>query len=203
MIKKIMSKNFNSSLLDNYKLEGEKLEIFKFPSPILKKIATPVVKFDEDLQTLVKNMLFTMYHAPGIGLAAPQVGHSIRLFVLDIDYDREKVTLADNTEEYRLDNFAPSVFINPIFKSKSGELIHEEGCLSVPGIYEDVKRAEFVTMDYQDLSGAFHTIEADELLAVCLQHEFDHLEGVIFIERLSLLKRQFIQKKFLKKQKNS
>lgn len=196
-----MSQKSTAKFLENYKLEGETMEIFKFPAPILKKIAAPVVKFDKDLQTLVKNMLFTMYHAPGIGLAAPQVGASIRLFVIDIWYDREKVTLADNTEEYRLENFAPMVFINPLFKNKSGELIHEEGCLSVPGIYEDVKRAELVTMEYQDISGDFHTIEADELLAVCLQHEFDHLEGVIFIERLSLLKRQFIQKKFLKQQK--
>jgi peptide deformylase len=198
-----MSKNIGKNFLENYKLEGKQLEIFKFPAPILKKVAAPVVKFDSDLQELVKNMLFTMYHAPGIGLAAPQVGASIRLFVLDIWYNREKVTLADDTEEYRLDSFAPTVFINPIFKNKTGELLHEEGCLSVPGVYEDVKRAELVTMEYQDLFGNFHTIEADELLAVCLQHEFDHLEGVLFIERLSLLKRQFIQKKFLKKQKKS
>jgi peptide deformylase len=187
--------------LENYKLEGEKLEIFKFPAPILKKTAVPVVKFDQDLRTLVNNMLFTMYHAPGIGLAAPQVGASIRLFVIDIWYDREKITLADNTEEYRLSGFSPMVFINPVFKNKTGEIVHEEGCLSVPGIYEDVKRAELVTMEYQDLHGETHMIEADELLSVCLQHEYDHLEGVIFIERLSLLKRQFIQKKFLKQQK--
>jgi len=187
--------------LEKYKLEGEKLEIFKFPAPVLKKVAAPIVKFDDELKTLVKNMLFTMYHAPGIGLAAPQVGASIRLFVIDIWYDREKVTLADNTEEYRYEGFAPMVFINPVFKNKSGEIVHEEGCLSVPGVYEDVKRAELVTMEYQDLDGATHIIEADELLAVCLQHEYDHLEGVIFIERLSLLKRQFIQKKFLKQQK--
>ncbi len=192
-----MSTNF----LENYELSGERLEVFKFPAPVLKKIATPIIKFDQELETLARNMLFTMYHSPGIGLAAPQVGASIRLFVIDIWYNREKVTLADNTEEYRLDGFSPMVFINPVFKKKEGELIHEEGCLSVPGIYEDVKRSESVTMEYQDLKGNVHTIEADELLAVCLQHEFDHLEGKLFIERLSLLKRQFIQKKFLKKQK--
>jgi peptide deformylase len=197
-----MSKKPKKNFLDNYELEGEQLEIFKFPAPILKKKAAAVVTFDLELQTLVKNMLFTMYHAPGIGLAAPQVGASIRLFVLDIWYNREKITLADDSVEYRMDGFSPTVFINPVFKNKSGELIHEEGCLSVPGIYEDVKRAESVIMEFQDLNGDFHTIEADELLAVCLQHEFDHLEGVLFIERLSLLKRQFIQKKILKKQKN-
>jgi peptide deformylase len=201
MIKKIMTKNTNLKFIENYKLEGEKLDIFKFPAPVLKKIAAPVVKFDSELEKLAKNMLYTMYHAPGIGLAAPQVGASIRLFVIDIWYDREKITLADNTEEHRLSNFSPLVIINPVFKKKEGELIHEEGCLSVPGVYEDVKRAELIVLEYQDLKGKNHTIEADELLAVCLQHEFDHLEGVLFIERLSLLKRQFIQKKFLKKPK--
>ena len=192
-----MSKSF----LENYQLVGEPLEIFTFPAPILKKVAVPVTKFDQELETLAKNMLYTMYNAPGIGLAAPQVGISLRLFVLDIWYEREKITLANNSVEYRLSNFAPIVFINPVFKKKDGEIIHEEGCLSLPGVYEDVKRAQLVTMEYQDLSGEFHTMEADELLAVCLQHENDHLDGVVFIERLSLLKRQFIQKKFLKKVK--
>lgn len=190
-----------NTFLENYKLEGETLEIFKFPAPVLKKIALPVTKFDQELATLAKNMLFTMYHAPGVGLAAPQVGASIRMFVLDIWYEREKITLADNSEEYRLSEFSPNVFINPVFKVKDGELIHEEGCLSLPGVYEDVKRSANVTMEYQDLNGEFHTIEADELLSVCLQHENDHLDGIVFIERLSLLKRQFIQKKFLKKVK--
>jgi peptide deformylase len=194
-----MSQNF----LENYQLEGKRLEIFKFPAPILKKIAVPVTVFNSELEELVKDMLFTMYHAPGIGLAAPQVGKSIRLFVLDIWFDREKVTLADGTEKYRLSNFNPNVFINPVFKNRTGEIIHEEGCLSLPGVFEDVKRSELVTMEYQDLKGETHTIEADELLSVCLQHENDHLDGVVFIERLSLLKRQFIQKKFLKTQKKS
>ena len=95
------------------------------------------------------------------------------------------------------------VFINPVFKTKSGEIIHEEGCLSVPGIYEDVKRAEFVTVEFQDINGDFHEVEADELLSVCLQHENDHLDGIVFIERLSFLKKQLLEKKFLKqKQKN-
>jgi peptide deformylase len=197
MVKKIMKKSF----LENYKHEGELLEIIKYPAPILKKIAKPVTEFNDDLKLLVKNMLFTMYHAPGIGLAAPQVGASIRLFVLDIWFEREKLTLHDGSEEYRLSNFSPKVFINPVFKEKIGEHMYEEGCLSLPGIYEDVKRAEQVVVEYQDLDGAFHTIEADELLAVCLQHENDHLEGVVFIERLNILKRQLIIKKIQKKQK--
>lgn len=189
-----------NNFLENYKLEGEKLQIFTYPAPILKKVAKPVVDFNDELHLLIKNMLFTMYHAPGIGLAAPQVGVSQRLFVLDIWYDREKITHADGTEEFRLSEFNPMVFINPVFKNKSGEIIHEEGCLSVPGIYEDVKRAELVTVEFQNMFGDRHEIEADELLSVCLQHENDHLDGIVFIERLSFLKKQLLEKKFLKQQ---
>ncbi|MBP9680144.1 MAG: peptide deformylase [Bacteriovorax sp.] len=190
-----------NNFLNDYKLEGEKLEIFTFPAPVLKKVASPVLLFNDELHTLIKNMLFTMYHAPGIGLAAPQVGVSQRLFVLDIWFDREKITHADGSEEYRLSEFSPLVFINPLFKNKKGEIVHEEGCLSVPGVYEDVKRAELVTVEFQDMFGEHHELEADELLSVCLQHENDHLDGVLFIERLSFLKKQLIEKKFLKQRK--
>lgn len=194
-----MTNNF----LENYKLEGKVLEIFKYPAPVLKKVAKPVTEFNDELRELVKNMLYTMYHAPGIGLAAPQVGVSLRFFVLDIWYDREKVTLHDGTEEVRLSNFSPKVFINPVFKNKEGEQLYEEGCLSVPGIYEEVKRAEVVTVEFQDINGDLHVIEADELLAVCLQHENDHLDGIVFVERLNLLKKQLILKKIQKKQKQN
>lgn len=189
------------NFLENYKLEGTKLPISTYPAPVLKKVAAPVTEFNDELRALIKDMFFTMYHAPGIGLAAPQVGVSLRLFVLDIWFERDKVTLADGSEEWRLSDFKPMVFINPVFKNKSGEIIHEEGCLSVPGVYEDVKRAEFVTVDYQDMFGNHHSLDADELLSVCLQHENDHLDGIVFIERLSFLKKQLIEKKFLKKQK--
>jgi peptide deformylase len=189
-----------NNFLENYKLEGEKLNIHTFPAPILKKIAAPVTKFDDEFHQLIKNMLFTMYHAPGIGLAAPQVGVSLRFFVLDIWFEREKITHADESIEYRLSEFSPMVICNPIFKNKSGEIIHEEGCLSVPGVYEDVKRAELVTVEFQDMFGIHHEIEADELLSVCLQHENDHLDGIIFLERLSFLKKNLIEKKFLKQQ---
>ena len=111
-----MKKNF----LENYKLEGEILNIHTYPAPILKKVATPVTEFNEELHVIVKNMLFTMYNAPGIGLAAPQVGVSIRMFVLDIWFDREKITFADGSIEYRLSEFSPMVFCNPVFKIKSG-----------------------------------------------------------------------------------
>ncbi len=192
-----MKENF----LNNYELVGTKLPIFTYPAPVLKKVAAPVTEFNDELRQLVKDMLFTMYHAPGIGLAAPQVGVSKRFFVLDIWFEREKVTKADGTEEYRYSDFQPMVFINPVFKNKEGEVVNEEGCLSVPGVYEDVKRAEFVTVEYQDMFGEHHTLDADELLSVCLQHENDHLDGIVFIERLSFLKKQLIEKKFLKQQK--
>ena len=185
----------------NYKLEGEKLKIFTYPAPVLKKIAEPVKEFNDDLRLLVKNMLFTMYHAPGIGLAAPQVGHSLRLFVMDIDFEREKVLDSNGNTDWNYSNFCPRVFINPVFKNKEGEILYEEGCLSVPGIYEEVKRAEHVIVEYQDLDGTKQTLEADGTLAVCLQHENDHLDGIVFLERLSLLKRQFLTKKFLKHQR--
>ena len=192
-----MSNNF----IENYELVGTKLPISVYPAPVLKKVAETVTEFNDELRSLIKDMLFTMYHAPGIGLAAPQVGVSKRFFVLDIWFEREKVTLPDGSVETRYFDFKPMVFINPIFKNQSGEVIHEEGCLSVPGVYEDVKRAELVTVDYQDMFGAQHTLEADELLSVCLQHENDHLNGIVFIERLSFFKKQIIEKKFLKKQK--
>tara|TARA_R110000868_G_scaffold100129_7_gene275485 strand:+ start:10439 stop:11026 length:588 start_codon:yes stop_codon:yes gene_type:complete len=186
---------------DSYQLEGEQLKVFTIPAPVLKQVAKPVTNFDSDLALLVKNMLFTMYHAPGIGLAAPQVGHSIRLFVMDVDFDREKTLNSQGNTEWKYSNFNPRVFINPVFKQKDGELLYEEGCLSVPGVYENVKRAEHVIVEYQDINGQKHTIEAEGTLAVCLQHENDHLDGIVFLERLSPLKRQFLTKKFLKAKK--
>ncbi len=195
-----MSSNSGDFLTD-YQLEGEELKIFTYPAPVLKKKAVPVEKFDDELRSLIKNMLFTMYQAPGIGLAAPQVGKSLRLFVMDIDFDREEVTRADGEVDYRLTNFNPRVFINPVFKNKQGEILYEEGCLSVPGIYEEVKRAQNITVEYQDMYGHRKSLDADGLLSVCLQHENDHLDGIVFLERLSLLKRNFLTKKFMKAKK--
>ncbi|TNF31228.1 MAG: peptide deformylase [Deltaproteobacteria bacterium] len=187
--------------LKNYQLEGEELTIYTYPAPVLKEVAKPVENFDQELETLIKNMLYTMYQAPGIGLAAPQVGVSKRIFVMDIDFDREEVTNADGTEEYRLSNFNPRVFINPIISNKEGEILYEEGCLSVPGIYEEVKRAEKIHVEYQDVKGNKHTLDADELLSICIQHENDHLDGIVFLERLSMIKRNFLTKKYLKNKK--
>lgn len=186
---------------ENYKLEGKLLKIFTYPSAILKKVAEPVTVFDENLKILVKNMLFTMYQAPGIGLAAPQVGESIRLFVMDINFDRDESTNIDGSTSYNYSNFSPLVFINPEIEKIEGEILYEEGCLSVPGIYEKVKRAEKIRVKFKDINGNDQSLEVDETLSVCIQHENDHLDGILFLERLSPLKRNFLTKKFLKSQK--
>lgn len=184
--------------LENYTLKGEELPIVTYPDPVLSKKALEVTDFGPELEKLVENMLFTMYHAPGIGLAAPQVGRSIRLFVLDVEYDREEITNAKGEEDYRLSNFKPMVFINPVITGTQGTTTYEEGCLSVPGVYEEVKRHKAVHVKFQDMKGNFHEVEADDMLAICIQHENDHLDGVVFIERLSNLKKQFYKKKMAK-----
>jgi peptide deformylase len=184
--------------LEKYKFEGNDLPILTYPEPILSKVATPVTDFGPDLAKLVKDMLFTMYNAPGIGLAAPQVGVGHRIFVLDVDYDREVVTNSAGEDEIRLSGFRPMVFINPVITGTSGTTTYEEGCLSVPGVYEEVKRHKSVHVKYQDLKGEFHELEADDMLAICIQHENDHLDGIVFIERLSNLKKNFYKKKMVK-----
>ena len=120
---------------------------------------------------------------------------------MDIDFEREDVASSDENPKIRLSNFKPMVFINPVLTNPEGEIVHEEGCLSVPGIYEDVKRAEKINIKYQDLDGKTHSMEAREMLAICLQHENDHLDGILFLERLSLIKKNLLTKKYLKKKK--
>lgn len=187
----------------NQEQKGELLNIHTYPDPVLVKKAIPVTDFNQELKTLCENMLFTMYQAPGIGLAAPQVGQSIRLFVLDIDYKREPVVLADGSEDHKLSDFNPKVFINPVLKNGAGEIIYQEGCLSVPGVYEDVTRLETITIEYQDTEGKHHSLNAEGLMAICIQHEFDHLEGIVFIEKLSPFKKNFIKKKLIKNKQKS
>lgn len=188
-------------ILENYSLEGEALNIHTYPDPILQQKAQEVAKdeFNSELKTLCKNMLYTMYNAPGIGLAAPQIGLSKRIFVIDVDYKREETS--EDSGEYNLSEFQPRIFINPVIKEKSGQTTYQEGCLSLPGIYEDVKRAEDIIVEYQDTDGNHHQIEASELLAICIQHENDHLDGVVFIDRLSALKKNFFKKKLIKAKK--
>ncbi len=140
-------------------------------------------------------MLYTMYNAPGIGLAAPQIGLSKRIFVIDINYDRE---MDEETGAAALSNFSPRVFINPKIKEKDGQTTYQEGCLSLPGIYEDVKRFERIVVEYQNTDGETLEMEAEELLSICVQHENDHLDGIVFIDRLSGLKKNFFKKKLIK-----
>lgn len=189
-------------ILENYTLEGELLNIHTYPDPVLTTVATDVTEFGSDLKTLCKNMLYTMYNAPGIGLAAPQIGLSKRIFVIDTDYNREETS--EDSGEYTLSDFNPRIFINPKIINKEGEITYQEGCLSLPGIFEDVKRFESIEVEFQNTDGETHTITANELLSICIQHENDHLDGIVFIERLSNLKKSFFKKKLIKakKQKN-
>ena len=165
------------------------LNILHFPDPRLRTKAVEVLVFDENLQTLVNDMLETMYEAPGIGLAATQVDNHIRLLVMDISEDKND----------------PKVLINPQILSSEGDEEMDEGCLSVPGYYETVSRAEKVHVRAQDSKGKFFEIHADDLEAVCIQHEMDHLEGKLFVDYISSLKRDRIRKKLekLKKQEKS
>jgi peptide deformylase len=158
------------------------LSILNYPDPRLHIVAKPVTQFNAELKRLVADMQETMYDAPGIGLAATQVNRHIRLIV--IDTSKEKNDLL--------------VLINPKILSQSGSQDYEEGCLSVPGVYEMVTRAETVMVEAQDVEGKAFTFEASGLLSVCVQHEMDHLLGKVFVEYLSPLKRNRIKTKMLK-----
>ncbi len=159
------------------------LPILCYPDPKLHKVAKPVAVVDARIQTLVADMLETMYDAKGIGLAATQVDVHERVIVIDVSEERD----------------APLVLINPELVWTSPEThLNEEGCLSVPGIYDGVERFDAVHVRALDLTGTPRVIEADELLAVCVQHEMDHLLGKVFVEYLSPLKRNRIKKKMLK-----
>ena len=186
-------------ILENYELNGKELSIVTYPDPVLTAIAEDVTEFDQELKELCIDMLYTMYHAPGIGLAAPQIGLSKRLFVVDVDFSREETF--EDSDEYTFSDFNPKIFVNPIIIKTEGETTYQEGCLSLPGIYEDVKRFEKVELEYQDTDGKKHIVEAEELLSICIQHENDHLDGKVFIDRLSNLKKTFFRKKLIKAKK--
>ena len=192
-----MEKEVN--FLEDYILEGNQLDIKVYPAACLKKKSVDVTEFNDELRVLCKDMLFTMYHAPGVGLAAPQIGKNINLFVIDCEYQREEVAKAESIE-YELSSFNPQVFINPKIVEQSGEILYEEGCLSVPGVFEKVKRAESIVVEYLDMFGNPQKINASGPFAVCIQHEYDHLLGKVFLDRLSLLKKKILTKKYLKEQ---
>jgi peptide deformylase len=165
-------------------------EIIKLPDPRLRLVSKPVGQTDDEIRTLVADMFETMYAAPGIGLAAIQVGVPQRVVTLD---------LAKKDEPKN-----PRVVINPeILWSSEERGIYEEGCLSIPELYEEVERPAQVKVRFADLDGAVHEVDASGLLATCLQHEIDHLNGVLFIDHLSRLKRDRIIKKFTKAAKRA
>jgi len=159
-----------------------KLEILHFPDPRLRTVAKPVPVVGAEIRRLIDAMFETMYDAPGIGLAATQVNVHQRLLVLDVSEDKDQ----------------PQVFINPEILSRDGVEEMEEGCLSVPGVYDKVQRAERIKVRALDRDGKPFELEADGLLAVCIQHEIDHLDGKLFVDYLSSLKRQRIKKKLEK-----
>jgi len=160
------------------------LKILHYPDPVLKKVATPVTVFDERLRRLAADMAETMYAAPGVGLAAPQVGVSERLVVIDCSPRDEGPGLL--------------TVINPEILAAEEDICEEEGCLSVPGYYAKVPRKSRVKVKYQDLDGQQRMIEADGLWAVAFQHEIDHLDGVLFVDHLSPLKKGMFRKKYPK-----
>ena len=161
------------------------LDILHYPDPRLRNRAEAVARVDDSIRQLVDDMLETMYDAPGIGLAATQVNVALRVLVIDISEDKS----------------APLCFINPALDSSEGAVEVEEGCLSVPDIYENVQRAEQITVTALNRDGERFSLNADGLLAVCVQHEIDHLDGKLFVDYLSRLKQQRIRKRAIKQQR--
>jgi len=164
-----------------------KREILHFPDPRLRNLARPVEEVDEEIRQLVDDMFETMYDAPGIGLAAIQINVAKRVIVVDVSEDKSE----------------PLCFINPEILEKEGEETMDEGCLSVPEIYETVTRAEKIRVRALGRDGNTFEMDADGLLAVCIQHEIDHLDGKLFVDYLSNLKRQRIRKKLEKQSRQA
>ena len=164
------------------------LKILEFPNPNLRKVAVPVTSFDNDLKRLIDTMFETMYEANGIGLAATQVDVHKRLLVLDVSEERND----------------PKVFVNPTIDVIESDLAdYDEGCLSVPGFYETVSRPRKIKVSAHDREGSRFEIEANGILSVCIQHEIDHLDGKLFVDYLSALKRNRIKDKLQKEQKST
>ena len=158
------------------------LDILEFPDPRLRQVAAPVTTVDDDARALAEAMIETMYAAKGIGLAAIQVNDRRRVFVMDTSPGQDQ----------------PQVFFNPEIIERSGAQVGEEGCLSIPGVVADVERADAIKVRALGLDGQAFELEADGLSAVCIQHEIDHLDGKVFLDRLSPLKRRMLQKKYQK-----
>ncbi|PIE72694.1 MAG: peptide deformylase [Deltaproteobacteria bacterium] len=163
------------------------LKIYRYPEPVLRKTAIPVTNFDQSLAKLAEDMAETMYDAPGIGLAAPQVGQSIRLIVVDVSTEEDKQSFL--------------ILVNPLITDHEGQQLDQEGCLSVLDLTANVQRYKKITVSYQDLQGKQHELTTEDRFAVVLQHEIDHLNGILFIDHLSSLKRNLYKKKIKKRLK--
>ena len=161
-------------------------DILILPDKRLRQLSKPVAKVDAATRKLVEDMFETMYEAPGIGLAASQVDVHQRFMVIDVSEEKD----------------TPRLFVNPEILRKSGEQVYQEGCLSVPGIYADVTRADQITVRAIGRDGQPFELETDGLLAVCIQHEMDHLDGKLFVDYLSPLKREMVRKKLAKQRKH-
>ncbi len=170
------------------KFAGKIHEVVKYPDPVLAKRGEDVTVFDKELETLVEEMFESMYAAQGIGLAAPQIAISKRITVIDVSFGKNEA------EKYAL--------INPVVIAAEGKQVEEEGCLSLPEIREKVQRAARVKVKAQNVKGEWFELEGTELLARALLHEIDHLDGVLFIDRVSRLKRELVLRKIRKMQKN-
>lgn len=179
------------------------LEILKYPDPRLREISQPVEKFGADIKKFAQDLIDTMYAENGIGLAAPQVGEQIRMLSIDTRprdtggrYEENSLTELEMKvyEKFK----GPLVIINPEIVGGEGKTKYNEGCLSVPSFYEEVERKNVIELKFQDLDGKTHVIKTDGLLAICIQHEMDHLEGTLFIDHLSFVKSNKIKNEIKK-----
>lgn len=185
-----------------------KLKIYTFPDQVLKQKAQPIARVDRSYHQIAEDMLETMYAAPGIGLAANQVGLLERILVLDVDYEHEdieekgKFIEGAQTSGGKIKNKKPIVIINPRIVKSEGSILFCEGCLSVPEYSAEVKRFKKIELEYQDLDGLTKKLSTEGLLAVAIQHEIDHLDGKLFIDRLSPLKKEMVKKKLIRLRKD-
>ncbi len=174
------------------------MKILTYPNPILKTISEPVVEFNKDLKKFINDMVDTMYADDGVGLAAIQVGRPIRAIVVDVGLENECADFLDTSKEKQ--KHQPNLFklINPKILEKHGEIKYTEGCLSVPDIREKVTRAKTIKVQAQDEDGNTSEFIADGLLSICIQHEIDHLDGILFVDRLSRLQKEMMKGKLKK-----
>lgn len=166
-------------------------KIVIYPDKRLRLISKEVTVFDKELHTLLDDMYDTMLSKKGVGLAAIQIGVAQRVLIINMP--------EDDSEDIILNREDTLEIINPVFIKKEGSCKHQEGCLSIPGVYEDIERAESIVLEYQDRYGEKHLIENNDFLAIALQHEIDHLDGKVFIEKLSFIKRKKFEKEWKKK----